>query len=202
MALIFQEPIRNLGGEPEKGLTRRERPREAELPRGAGRHWDSPQPEGNGSLGIGHTWVEEQVRWGDASRESWASPMESIPKTSRGAHVHFVVFLTQIYHHFGSWAAGTQPAVQPPGDGASTQQMLTGLHVTITAPSRAPRGQRGTPAPTAGGEWLPPPFSYPLSTQQRSLQHPGQLFLRSARKRLKPPHLVAVSGRGIKKKKS
>lgn len=35
MALLFREPIRNLGGEPEKGLTCRKRPREPSCPRGA-----------------------------------------------------------------------------------------------------------------------------------------------------------------------
>lgn len=67
--------------------------------------------------------------------------MESIPKPSQCTHVHNMVFLPQIYHLLRS---STQ---SHPGDGADISLgavepwMFTGLHVTVTALSRAPQGQ-------------------------------------------------------------
>lgn len=52
-------------------------------------------------------WVGEWVQWGDVSRESQASPMESIPKIFLCIYVRILVLLIQIYRHFRSQAAGS-----------------------------------------------------------------------------------------------
>lgn len=57
MSLLFRELIRSLGGEPEKGLTCGERPREPELPRGAA---------GSGGAGTVPSW-RGKGRWESAT---------------------------------------------------------------------------------------------------------------------------------------
>lgn len=106
-----------------------------------GRLQDRSQSEGKGSLGIGHARVGERVQQGDVSQESWASPMESIPKTSQCTLVHTLVFLAQIYQYFWFQAAGSRPSTQLPRDGADMQQRRCRQGSTITAPSRAPWSQ-------------------------------------------------------------
>lgn len=120
MALVFQELIQTLGGEPEKGLTCRERAREPELPCGAAGSGGaetipSRREEITGSYLC--VWVGEWVQGRDVSQESQASPMESIPKISQCTHVHNLVFLPQIYHLFRSMTQSHS------GDGADMEQL-------------------------------------------------------------------------------
>lgn len=86
------------------------------------------------------------------------------------------------------------------GCSALCQSLFPLQHLQLGT-SRARQGRAGQGKEAAVRGWFPLPSSHSLFVQQRLLQHPGQLFLQSARRRLKPPCSADMSSKGIIKKK-
>lgn len=77
---------------------------------------------------------------GDVSWESQASPVESIAKMSP---VRSCAHLSLPHRFLRFWCPATHAGDGAGAGGTSGLQTLVEFHVTITAPSRAPPGQRG-----------------------------------------------------------
>lgn len=122
MALLFQELIQTLGGEPEKGLTCRERPREPELPCGAagsGGAETIPSRRGRGH------WELSVCGWESGSSEGlFPRKVRLLPRRASQKHLDALTSTTWFSSPKFITFSGLAPSQPPSSPGMELTEQL------------------------------------------------------------------------------